>query len=136
MSQFQKRPRGISAISIFFLAGALISFIASASLLFPASFLEPIWRVNPRGHKNLSALGSWAVILLLVVSISCGLAAIGLWRRAAWGHKFGVALIAINLLGDVANTVLGTEPGAIVGVPIALALLVYLLSRKVRDYFS
>ncbi|MEO7971144.1 MAG: hypothetical protein ABI698_07590 [bacterium] len=95
-----------------------------------------MWRVNPRGHKGLSDLGAWAVILLFVVSISCGLTAIGLWRRAAWGQKLAVALIAINLIGDIANTVMGTEPRAIVGVPIALALLIYLRSKKVRDSFN
>ena len=136
MSEFRKRPRGISALSIFLLAGALISFTAGASLLFPGSFIEPMWRANPRAHAHLSELGRWAAGLLFAVSISCGMAAIGLWRRARWGHKLAVALIAINLVGDVANTVMGTEPRAIVGVPIALAILIYLLSKKVRDYFS
>ena len=136
MSEFQKRSRGISALSIFFLAGALISFTAGASLLFPGSFIEPMWRANPRAHAHLSELGRWAAGLLFAVSMSCGLAAIGLWRRARWGHKLAVGLIAINLVADVANTVMGTEPRAIVGVPIALAILIYLLSKKVRDYFS
>ncbi|MEP6719311.1 MAG: hypothetical protein ABJB21_09210 [bacterium] len=131
-----KHPRGITALSIFFLAGALISLTASASLLFPGSLIEPMWRVNPRAYKHLSDLGPWAVVLLFVVSICCLIAAIGLWRRAAWGHKIAVALIAINLIGDVANTVMGTEPRAIVGVPIALAILVYLLSNKVRHAFN
>jgi hypothetical protein len=39
------------------------------------------------------------------------------------------ALIIINLLSDIADAVKGTEPRAIVGVPIALALLPYLLSN-------
>ena len=136
MSEFLKRPRGISALSIFFLAGALISLTASASLLFQGSFIEPMWSVNPRAHAHLLDLGPWGAVLLFVVSISCAMAAIGLWRRAAWGHKVAVGLIAINLVGDVANIVMGTEPRAIVGVPIALAILVYLFSKKVRDSFS
>ncbi len=75
-------------------------------------------------------------MLLMAVSMSCALAAVGLWRRARWGHKIAVALIAINLAGEVANTIMGTEPRAIVGVPIALAILIYLLSKKVRGSFS
>jgi hypothetical protein len=113
-------PRGISALSIFFLAGALISFTAGVSLLFPPSFIEPMWRVNPRAYAHLSDLGPWAAVLMFAVSISCATAAVGLWRRAQWGHKLAVALIAINLVGDVANAVMGIEPRAIVGVPIAL----------------
>ena len=136
MSESMNRPRGTSALSIFFLAGAIISLTASVSLLFPGSFIEPIWRVNPRAHKHLSEFGSWAAALLLGVSICCGVAAIGLWRRKPWGHKVAVGLIAINLVADVANAVTGTEPRAIVGIPIAAAILIYLLSRRVRNSFA
>ncbi|MDQ5845150.1 MAG: DUF2127 domain-containing protein, partial [Acidobacteriota bacterium] len=122
--------------SVFFMVGALISSIASASLLFPGSFLEPMWRANPRAYKHLHDLGAWGAVLLFVISISCAAAALGLWRRAAWGHKIAIGLIAINLIGDVANTLIGTEPRAIMGVPIALAILIYLLRKKVRDSFS
>lgn len=135
-SEPQKRSRGISALSIFFMAGALISFTAGASLFFPGSSIEPTWRVNPSAYKQLYDLGAWAAVLLFVVSMSCAAAALGLWRRAAWGHKIAVGLIAINLIGDVANTLMGTEPRAIVGVPFALAILIYLLSKRVRDSFS
>lgn len=136
MTELRKRPRGITALSVFFLAGALISLAASATLLFPGSFIEPMWRVNPRAHKHPSDLGWWSSVLLFAVSVSCALAAIGLWRRAAWGYKIAVGLIAINLVADVANTLMGTEPRAIVGVPIALAILIYLFSKKVRDSFK
>jgi uncharacterized membrane protein len=136
MAELLKRPRGITALSIFFLAGALISLTAGASLLFPRSFIEPIWRINPRAYAHLLDLGPWAVVLMFAVSISCAMAAIGLWRRTTWGHKIAVGLIAINLIGDIANTLMGTEPRAILGVPIALAILIYLLSKKVRDSFS
>jgi hypothetical protein len=129
-------PRGITALGIFFLVGSLISITASASLFFPGSFLEPMWSVNPRAHKHLSELGPLAGVLLLAVSMFCTISAIGLWRRAKWGRKIAIGLIAINLVGDLANASLGTEPRAIVGVPIALAILVYLLSKRVRDYFS
>lgn len=78
----------------------------------------------------------WGVALLFAASISCAAAAIGLWRTARWGHVIAVTLIAINLLSDIANAVLGTETRAIVGVPIASALLLYLLSKRVRNLFK
>lgn len=131
------RPRAITALSIFFVAGATISLIAGISLLRPNSFLEPMWRVNPRAHEKLSRLSLWAVLLLSTVSMLCAAAAIGLWRGSRWGYWFAVGLIVINLLGNVSNVALGTEPRAIVGVPIAAALLAYLIvSEKVRDFFS
>lgn len=135
-SEPHHRPLGITALSIFFLIGSLISFIAGFSLLRPGSFLEPMWRLNPRGHEGLVRIGVWGAALLFAASTSCGVAAIGLWRRARWGHVTAVTLIAINLISDLANAILGTEPRAIVGVPIASALLLYLLSKRVRNLFK
>lgn len=131
------RPRAITALSIFFVAGATISLIASISLLLPNSFLEPIWRLNPSAHESLSRPGLWAALMLSTVSMLCAAAAIGLWRGSRWGYWLAVGLILTNLLGNVINVVLGTEPRALVGVPIATALLTYLIvSKKVRKFFS
>ncbi len=38
------------------------------------------------------------------------------------GHFLAIVLIEINLFSNLVNTILGTEPRAIVGVPIALLL--------------
>ena len=75
--------------------------------------------------------------MMSTVSMLCAAAAIGLWRGSRWGYRLAVGLILTNLLGNVINVVLGTEPRAIVGVPIAAALLAYLIfSKRVRDFFS
>ena len=95
-----------------------------------------MWRINPRAHENLSSLGPWAVLLLLTVSTFCAAASFGLWWTSRLGHRLAVGLITINLIGDVVNVLLGTEPRAIVGVPVAAAILFYLMSRKVRRLFG
>ena len=128
-----RRPRLITALSIFFMLGAVISLTASISLLRPNSFLEWMWRLNPRAHQHLSSLGLWAVALLGSVSLFCAAAAIGLWRESRWGYGIAIGLMVINLIGDVTNVVLGTEPRAIVGVPIAAAILIYLIHNRVRS---
>ena len=130
------RPRGITALSIFFLGGAAISLTASLSLLRPNSFFESMWRLNPSAHENLSSLGLWAVILMATVSLFCAGAAIGLWRGSRWGHWLASGLITVNLVADIINVLLGTEPRAIVGIPVAAAILWYLLSKKVRSFFN
>lgn len=130
------RPLGITALIIFFLAGALISFLAGLSLLFPSTFFEAMWRVNPHGHEGLLRIVPWGVVLLFAASASCAAAAVGLWRRARWGRILAITLIAVNLLSNLINTVLRIEPRAIVGVPIALAILLYLRSRRVQNYFA
>jgi uncharacterized membrane protein (DUF2068 family) len=136
VAQSPKRPLGIAALGVFFLVGSLLSFTAGLSLLVPRGVLESMWRLNPHGHAGLLRIGLWGVALLFGASAFCAAAAIGLWRRARWGHLVAIVLITINLLSDLANTILGTEPRAIVGVPIALALLFYLMTKRVRNYFA
>jgi hypothetical protein len=131
----EARPVGVTALSSFFWAGAIISFIAAVSLLFPGSLLEPMWRLNPRARQGFAGIGGWAILLMGVVSVACAIAAAGLWRGARWGYWFALVLLVINLIGDTTNVLLGTEPRAAVGIPIVLAILVFLLSRRVRKFF-
>ena len=136
MTRTAARPFGITVLIIFFLVGTLISFLAGLSLLIPSAFFNGMWRLNPHGHEGLLRIGYWAVVLLFSASASCAVAAVGLWKRARWGHILAIVLIGINLLSDLVNTILGTEPRAIVGVPIALLIILYLLTKRVRNYFS
>lgn len=136
LTALETRPGGITALSIFFWAGAAISFISALSLLLPGSFLEPMWRLNPRAREAFTGIGAWAILLMCAVCVACATAALGLWRGTRWGYWFALALLTINLVGDIANALLGTEPRAAVGIPIVLALLVFLLSRRVRRFFS
>jgi uncharacterized membrane protein (DUF2068 family) len=132
----RQRPFFITLLSIFFALGATISLVAGVSLLFPSSFLEPMWQLNTRAQFALAGIRFWGVLLLVFVSICCAIAAIGLWRRQRWGRGVAIGLIGINLLADIINFVLGIEPKAIIGVPIAGVILAYLLSRKVKLWFS
>src|SRR5438128_842469 len=111
----QSRPAGITALSMFFLFGAAISFTVFISLLFPGSFLEPMWRLNPRAREAFASIGIWAIILMSAVCVSCALAAAGLWRGTRRGYQIALALLVINMLGDIANVILRTEPGAMAG---------------------
>jgi hypothetical protein len=132
----ETRPVGVTALSFFFLFGAAMSFIAFLSLLFPGSFLEPMWRLNPRAREGFAGIGVWAIVLMCVVSVACASAAAGLWRGARWGYLLALVLLAINLLGDIMNVVLGTERRAAVGIPIVIAVLAFLLSKRMRRFFS
>ena len=137
MTQESKiRPHGVTALSIFFALGAMISFSAAVALLFPNSFFEPMWRLNPHARAGFASMGSGAIVLMVAVCVCCAAASFGMWRGARWGLRIAVTLIAINLIGDVANTVMGTEPRAIVGVPIVTLVLWYLVSKRVRVFFA
>lgn len=73
--------------------------------------------------------------LLASVCVACAFAALGLWSGKPWGYRVAVGLLVVNLVGDVANVLLGVEPRAIVGVPIVVGLLAFLARAKVRSYF-
>jgi hypothetical protein len=67
----ETRPLGITALSIFFLFGTAASFVSFVSLLFPGSFLEPMWRLNPRAREGFASMGAWAIVLMFAVCIAC-----------------------------------------------------------------
>jgi uncharacterized membrane protein (DUF2068 family) len=131
-----KRPVRITALSLFFAAGAIISGSAALSLLLSRTFLIQMWRLNPRAQIGLAASGGWGILLLALVCIGCALAAVGLWRTKIWGYRIAIAMLLINLTGDIYNTVSGNEPRAIIGIPIVLLILAFVTPRKIRQHFT
>jgi hypothetical protein len=130
------RPPGVTALGYFFVFGTLASGLSVISLLTPGGPLEPMWRLNPHGREVFSHLGAWAPLLLSVVCLACASSAYGFFAGKRWGYRLGIALLLINLTGDLVNAALGIEPRALIGVPIVALLLWYLLSGRVKSYFS
>jgi hypothetical protein len=126
---------GVTALSLFFVFGTAMASVAALSLAFPGSLLEPMWRLSPRGHQGLVRLDVWGVVLMVATSVGCGVSALGLWRRHRWGYAVAVSLLVVQLAGDILNVVFGTEPRAIVGVPIVAGLLLYLSRASIRATF-
>ena len=131
-----QRPRGIIALSAFAVFGALMSGIAAFSLLYPRGVLDTLWRINPDGHESLRKMGTWGIALMLIVCMGCVATALGLWRMQAWGHRLAVAGIVLNMIGDVSAAVVRRDARTVIGVPIGLAVLAYLMSGRVRDAFQ
>jgi len=66
------RPWGITALIIFFLAGAAISLTASISLLFPNSFLESMWRRSSRARESLKSRFLGCSLIVYCFDVLCG----------------------------------------------------------------
>jgi uncharacterized membrane protein (DUF2068 family) len=131
-----KRPAGIVALTLLFMFGTVASFVSLVALAFPESFLEPIWKLNPRAHAEFATMGRWAIVLMCVVCVACALTTVGLWRGARWGYWLAIVMLAVNLLGDIANVLVGTERKALIGIPIVIIILIFLVSKRVRDFFA
>ena len=112
--------------------GMLASGLSAISLAFPGGFLEPIWRVNPRGREGLGNLGPWAILLMTLVCALCAYSAFGLWRGLRSGRTLAITMLAINAVGDVASG----DARTLIGLPIAAALIFYLTTRRVREFFG
>ncbi|HSE31182.1 MAG TPA: hypothetical protein VLA93_06365 [Pyrinomonadaceae bacterium] len=130
-----KRPVGVIALVALFLVGSCASFISAVSLLFPGSFLEPLWQLNPRAREGFNHIGGWAIVLMLVVCVACSFTAASLWRGRRLGYWLAILMLVINLIGNVINVTTGTEPRAIIGIPVVLLILAYLLREKTRNSF-
>jgi hypothetical protein len=63
------------------------------------------------------------------------LSGVGWFQRRLWGWRLAVAIIATQVLGDITNLVRGDWLRGGPGVIIAGALLLYLLTPRVRAVF-
>jgi len=113
-----------------------MSGAAAVSLLFPGGILKGMWRLNPQAQPALLSMGPWAIIALMAaVSLACATSAAGLWIGARLGQRTAVCILAVNLVGDTANALLRGDFRTLIGLPIAAAMIAYLLSARVRTYF-
>ena len=125
----------MTAFALFLAFGALAAGLAAISLLTPGGPLEPMWRLNPRGREGLLRIGGWGPLLLAAVSIACGAAGVGFFRGRRWGYRLGIALLVLNLAGDLVNSGFGIEPRAAAGIPVVALMLWYLSTARVRAFF-
>lgn len=132
----QRLPAGLVALTIFFVFGAVMSGVTAMLLLLPGTALDAIWRLNPVAHDQLAQVGPWAIVLMLCVCAACAFAAIGLAKCAAWGHRLAVGILVVNLIGDVVNAVVNSDPRTLIGIPVGGALIAYLMMSRVRRLFT
>jgi len=126
---------GLTAMAVFLVFGAAMATLAGITLLFPGSFLDPIWRLNPEAGEQLRQLGRGIGIAFVGLGAAMVAAAIGWIKRRFWGWALAVIIIASQVLGDLVNALRGEFLKGAVGVAIAGALLVYLVRPRIRSVF-
>jgi hypothetical protein len=130
-----RRPLGVTLLVAFFVFGASMALFTLLMLLFRGSVLDSLWRLNPEARLGLQSIGRWAIVLMASVATACGLSAVGLAKLAQWGRMLAVAVLVVNLLGDVAGALIRGDPRTLIGVPIGGALILYLMSNRVKRIF-
>jgi hypothetical protein len=129
-------PRGITAIGVFLCFAALMAALAGTTLVWRGTVLDRMWTLNAPAYEELAPLGRTIGIPFLLFSAILVITAAGWLRRRRWGWYLGVAIIAIQLAGDLMNLFLGQLVRGGVGVIIAGLLLVYMLRARMRVAFQ
>ncbi len=110
--------------------------LAAITLLWPDTVLDRVWTLNPAAYKRLLPLGRTVGVLFLLLGVALATAGIGWFRRRAWGWRLAVIIITIQILGDLLNCARGDWLRGGTGVIIAGALLLFLLSARIRASFA
>jgi uncharacterized membrane protein (DUF2068 family) len=117
---------------LFFAFGATMCLLTIALLLFPGTAFDSLWRLNPDAHSAFQSIGGWSIAIMFLVGSTCLIAAIGLWRGAVWGSRLAIIVLAVNLVGDLSNTLFRYDFRALIGLPIAAAMILYLVRSERR----
>jgi len=110
--------------------------IAGTTLTWPGTFLDRLWVLNPTAHKQLATFDKPAGILFLLTAAVLAMAGAGWFKHRLWGWRLAVAVIAVQVLGDLVNFFKGDYLRGGVGFSIATALLFYLFRPVVRAVFN
>ncbi len=129
-------PRGVTAFGLFLLFGTAMALLAATTLLFSGTPLDRVWSLNPRAYRELAPFGKTAGAGFALLASALAIAAAGWFRRRLWGWRLAAVLIAAQVLGNLFNLFRGRVAEGVVGIAIAGALLVYLLSKPIRVLFS
>jgi len=129
-------PAGFLALGAFFLFGFVVACYAAVTLAIPGTILDRGWQLNPNAHLQLAALGRWAAIPFAVLGVALLATSIGWFRRRRWAWMLGLALVAINLIGDVGQLFVGETLKGLVGMVIAGLVVAVISRRAMREYFA
>jgi hypothetical protein len=126
----QRVPLGIRLLAALFAFGASMCALMIVLLLFPGSALDQLWQLNPEARSFFQSMGRMSALLMAVVGAACASAAIGLARGRRWGRRLAVVILAVNVVGDLANALLRHDYRSLIGLPVGGAMIIYLWSRS------
>jgi hypothetical protein len=102
----------------------------------PGSALESIWRLNPQAQSALGSLGGLGILLMSTVCATCSVACSGLVWRRPWGYWVALAILCVNVVADATNALVRGDLRTLIGVPIGIALIMYLRRERIATLYS
>ncbi|MGA7916411.1 MAG: hypothetical protein WCA00_14335 [Candidatus Acidiferrales bacterium] len=110
--------------------------LAGVTLSFRGTFLDRVWALNAPAYARLAPLGKIVGVPFFVLGATMFVAGVGWFGRRDWAWRLAVAIIAIQVAGDLVNALRGDFLRGGIGFLIAGALLYYLFSGGVRAAFG
>lgn len=127
---------GLIWIGVFLLCGTTAASLAAFTLLWPKTPLSRSWRLNPAAYAQLAPHGRVVGPLFALLGAALLCAAVGWFRRRLWGWRLTVAILCIQVLGDLVNCVRGDFVHGGFGLAIGGLMLLYLLQPRIRSSFN
>jgi len=124
------------ALAGFLFFGAAVACLAGLTLVWPGTVLDRVWALNPRAYAELAPLGRSVGIAFLLLAVALAVAGRGWVKRRRWGWQLAAAIISTQIIGDLVNAFRGHWVQGVVGVPIAVAILTYILWPSTRSEFE
>ena len=132
----KKRPLGVTLLVAFFGFGVTMCMLTAFLLTFPGTLLDITWRLKPTARADLIQMGYLVPSVMIVIGVACAAAAIGLARGWEWGRRVAVCVLVINMAGDTANAFIRNDFRTLIGLPVAIVMIAYLLSGPVRNWVA
>ncbi|MTK64576.1 MAG: hypothetical protein F8N15_08655 [Methanobacterium sp.] len=133
----EKRPKGVTAVSLLVLIIAFVALIAGISVLVVGTPLDILWTLKSSLSPSIrgTMLGIMFGVFVMAIGLILLLSSYGLLKgnKIAWWAV--VVIFGANALGDLVSLIMGNIQ-SISGVIIVGILLVYLTRPNVRSYFD
>lgn len=126
----RNRPADITALSLFFLFGALLCAASGIGLLLPGTDLHPFLRMFPA----LAIMGTEAVSWLAFLCIACVVAALGLWRCSYWGFISATLVLLLFLATHFLRALFTNNWLQIPVILVIGALVIWYLRRRAHVF--
>jgi hypothetical protein len=110
--------------------------LAGTMLVWPNTFLDGLWRLNPQAQRALAPAGRVYGPLFWLFSMVMLAATVGWFRQRVWAWRLAVITFSVHVAGDFVNLLRGDWLRGGLGLIFAGGLLCYLLRSKVREEFK
>ena len=82
-------PKGIIAVGIFLLFGAMMASLAGTTLVWRDTILDRVWAINAPAYARLAPLGKIVGIPFLMLGVLLAVACMGWFKRRRLGMAAG-----------------------------------------------